>query len=91
MWDPKLLLLDEPASGLDPHSSLAFDELLLFLRQALGLTILMVSHDLSSLQRVTDKVFFIGDGKVLVEGPMPTVMSHDHPLVDDYFQKTTKA
>jgi len=82
---PKLLLLDEPLSGLDPHSARAFDELLLFLRAELGLSILMVSHDLASLERAVDKVFFLGEGRVLVEGSLAEVMAFKHPLISDYF------
>ncbi len=83
--DPELLLLDEPVSGLDPHSARAFDELLLFLRAQLELTILMVSHDLSSLSRIADKVFFLGEGRVIVSGSLKEVMAYKHPLITEYF------
>ncbi len=89
--DPELLLLDEPVSGLDPHGVRAFDELLLFLREQLSLTILMVSHDLSSLNRIADKVFFIGEGRVIVSGSLREVMSYQHPLVEDYFHLHRKS
>lgn len=83
--DPALLLLDEPLSGLDPKSGQLFDELLLFLRENLNLTILMVSHDVKSLERVSDKVFFIGEGKVLAAGPIAKLKENPHPLIQDYF------
>lgn len=83
--DPELLLLDEPVSGLDPNSAKKFDDLLLFLRNQLNLTILMVSHDVSSLKRIADKVFFIGEGRVIAQGPLEEVMAVEHPLILDYF------
>lgn len=83
--DPELLLLDEPVSGLDPNSAKRFDELLLFLRNQLNLTILMVSHDVSSLQRIVDRVFFLGEGRVIAQGSLKEVMAVEHPLIMDYF------
>lgn len=56
--DPELIFLDEPASGLDPKSIEALDELILHLRDALGLTIVMITHDLGSLDRLADEVAF---------------------------------
>jgi phospholipid/cholesterol/gamma-HCH transport system ATP-binding protein len=83
--DPDLLLLDEPLSGLDPKSGQMFDELLLFLRDHLNLTILMVSHDVKSLERVSDKIFFIGEGEVLAAGPFAEVKANPHQMIQDYF------
>lgn len=83
--DPELLFLDEPVSGLDPNSAKRFDELLLFLRNQLNLTILMVSHDVASLKRIVDRVFFLGEGRVIAQGSLQEVMAYDHPLIVDYF------
>jgi phospholipid/cholesterol/gamma-HCH transport system ATP-binding protein len=83
--DPELLFLDEPVSGLDPNSAKRFDELLLFLRNQLNLTIVMVSHDVGSLKRITDKVFFIGEGRVIASGSLTEVMAFEHPMIQDYF------
>ena len=85
--DPALLLLDEPVSGLDPKSAKAFDELLLFLRSELKLTILMVSHDIKSLERTTDKVVFIGDGKVLAFDSLKKVRANQNPMIQAYFDE----
>lgn len=83
--DPELLFLDEPTSGLDPLSAKQFDHLLLFLRHTLNLTVVIVSHDIESLKRTTDRVAFLGDGKVLSIEPMATLMHNPHPLIVDYF------
>ena len=85
--DPELLFLDEPTSGLDPLSAKQFDKLLLFLRRALNLTVVIVSHDIESLKRTADRVAFIGDGKILAIEPMEKLMQNKHPLIVDYFSK----
>lgn len=83
--DPELLILDEPTSGLDPNSAEAFDQLILELREGLGLTVVMVTHDLDSLWHISDRVAFIGDGKVLAVLPMPELVKHPHPLIKAFF------
>ncbi|MDF1677668.1 MAG: ATP-binding cassette domain-containing protein [Legionellaceae bacterium] len=85
--DPELLFLDEPTSGLDPLSAKQFDQLILFLRRALNLTVVIVSHDIDSLKRTTDRVAFIGDGKILAIDPIDKLMQNTHPLIVDYFSK----
>jgi phospholipid/cholesterol/gamma-HCH transport system ATP-binding protein len=86
--DPELLFLDEPTTGLDPHGARQFDELILFLRDALNLTIVMISHDLESIQNCTDRVAFIGEGKILSLAPISELMKNSHPLIADYFSKS---
>jgi phospholipid/cholesterol/gamma-HCH transport system ATP-binding protein len=83
--DPELLFLDEPTSGLDPLSAKLFDQLILFLRDALNLTIVIVSHDIESLRRTTDRVAFIGGGKVLSIEPIEKLMKNTDPLIAEYF------
>jgi phospholipid/cholesterol/gamma-HCH transport system ATP-binding protein len=83
--DPELLFLDEPTSGLDPLSAKQFDHLLVFLRDVLNLTVVIVSHDIDSLKRTTDRVAFLGDGRVLGIAPIDELMRNPHPLIKDYF------
>ena len=59
--DPVLLFLDEPTAGLDPIAAHAFDELVLYLRKTLGLTVVMVTHDLDTLARTCDRVAVLVD------------------------------
>ncbi len=84
--DPELLFLDEPSSGLDPISANALDELILQLRASLGLTIVMVTHDMDSLWRVADRVIFLGDARILSSGTMPALSGSQAPELREFFQ-----
>ena len=83
--DPDILFLDEPTAGLDPIGAAAFDELIKRLKQALGLTVFMVTHDLDSLHAICDRIAVLADKKVLLAGPMEEMLACDHPWVHDYF------
>ena len=87
--DPELLFLDEPTSGLDPLSARQFDELIVFLRNTLNLTVVIVSHDIESLKRCTDSVAFIGAGKIISQQPIDALMKNTSPLIADYFSQMT--
>jgi len=83
--DPELLFLDEPTAGLDPQSAAELDELVINLQKTLGLTIVIVTHDLDTLWRVTNRVAFIGEGKVLAVAPIAELVKDQHPLIQNYF------
>ncbi len=89
--DPELLFLDEPTTGLDPRGARLFDELVVFLRDTLKLTIVMISHDIESLKNTTDRVAFVGDGKILSVEPMEQLIHNKQPLIADYFSKISEA
>jgi len=82
--DAELLFLDEPTAGLDPIGAAHYDELIGQLRQSLGLTVLMVTHDLDSLHAVCDRVAVLLDKRVVV-GTMEEMLAYDHPWVREYF------
>ena len=83
--DPEILFLDEPTSGLDPISAGEFDALILTLQQTLGISVLMVTHDLDSLHRVCDRIAVLGDGKIIEAGTMDKMLESKHPWLMSYF------
>ena len=82
--DPKILFLDEPTAGLDPLAAAAFDDLLLELRDILGLTVVIITHDLDTLVRVCDRIGMIVDKK-LISGTLDEMMASEHPQIHEYF------
>jgi phospholipid/cholesterol/gamma-HCH transport system ATP-binding protein len=87
--EPEVLFLDEPTSGLDPITARAFDRLLRFLCDDLGLTILLVTHDLDTLFGIVDRTIVLADGKVTADGPVKDVMLVDDPWLQSYFRVRT--
>ena len=82
--EPEMLFLDEPTSGLDPVNARAFDDLVRVLRDGLGLTVLMVTHDLDTLA-IVDRVIVLSAGKVIADGPLAEVRAVPDPWIQEYF------
>jgi phospholipid/cholesterol/gamma-HCH transport system ATP-binding protein len=85
VMDPELLFLDEPTSGLDPESAAELDELIINLQQALGLTVVIVTHDLDTLWRVTNRVAFLSEGKILCVEPMEKLVQNKDEVLQNFF------
>lgn len=83
--DPALLFLDEPTAGLDPISAAAFDELIRELTDTLGLSTLLITHDLDTLHAVCDRVAVLADKRVIAIGTIDELVATDHPWIRDYF------
>ncbi|WP_019918060.1 ABC transporter ATP-binding protein [Methyloversatilis discipulorum] len=83
--EPELLLLDEPTAGLDPDRSEAFVALIRRLRDQLGLTVVLVTHDLDTLAALATQVAVLGERRILAYGPLDHVMKHDHPFIRSFF------
>ena len=83
--DPDILFLDEPTAGLDPIAAAAFDRLLLTLRDALGLTVFLVTHDLDTLYACCDRVAVLSQKRVLVADRLEVVAATDDDWIRDYF------
>ena len=84
--DPEIVFLDEPTSGLDPIGAAEFDELVAKLRDTMGLTVYMVTHDLDSLFSVCDRIAVLGQKKVLVQGTVQDMLASEEPWVKYYFR-----
>ncbi|MCO5117002.1 MAG: ATP-binding cassette domain-containing protein [Burkholderiaceae bacterium] len=85
VMDPPLLMLDEPTAGLDPDSSDAFVALLRSLHRELGLTVVMVTHDLDTLFELSDRVAVLAEQRVIVCAPVPEVLAFEHPFIRHFF------
>ncbi|WAC46407.1 ABC transporter ATP-binding protein [Pseudomonas sp. SL4(2022)] len=83
--EPDILFLDEPTAGLDPIGAAAFDQLILTLRDALGLSVFLVTHDLDTLYTICDRVAVLAEKRVLVADRLDVVAATDNPWIHDYF------
>lgn len=82
--DPELLLLDEPTSGLDPVMAEQIDRLIRDLARSLGLTVVLVTHDIDTLYAITDRVAALADQKIVAIAPVHELEKSDHPWVREY-------
>ncbi|MFB6261204.1 MAG: ABC transporter ATP-binding protein, partial [Thiohalorhabdaceae bacterium] len=84
--DPTLILLDEPTAGLDPALAREFLDLLTELRQEMGLTGLVISHDLDALATLSDRLAVLAEGRIVTAGPLEEVAQSGHPFVRGLFE-----
>ena len=84
--EPKLLFLDEPTSGLDPIGARNFDALIVELRDLLGITVVMITHDLDSIFSIVDRMAVLADKHVVAEGSIENVLQSEHPFVEEFFK-----
>lgn len=84
--EPELLLLDEPTAGLDPERSEKFVELIKDIKQALGLTVIFVTHDLDTLVSLSDRVAVLADKRIVANCTLRELEQIDHPFVQNFFQ-----
>lgn len=89
--EPEVLFLDEPTSGLDPTTARAFDAMVRSLVDDLGITVVLVTHDLDTLLTVVDRIVVLARGTVLTDGPPAEVIRHDDPWIKSYFSVRTMA
>jgi phospholipid/cholesterol/gamma-HCH transport system ATP-binding protein len=82
--DPEIIFLDEPTAGLDPVGATDFDQLILSLQRSLGITVVMVTHDLDSLVAICDRIAVLLEKKIRV-GTMAELMQDPHPWMQEYF------
>lgn len=85
--DPEILFVDEPGAGLDPISAAGLDRLLLNLRDTFGMTIVVVTHELASLQLIADWVVMIHKGRVVFSGDLANLNASDNELVRNFLDR----
>ncbi len=85
IMDPPLLLLDEPTAGLDPESSDSFCALLRALHKGMGLTVVMVTHDLDTLFELSTRIAVLADQRVIINDAPKQVVAFSHPFIHEFF------
>ena len=85
---PEVMLYDEPTTGLDPITTYQIDSLIYELRKTLGVTSLLVSHDLMSVRRVAARVAFLHQGELVFDGTPDEFLVNEHPAIQELIQKT---
>lgn len=85
--DPKILFLDEPTSGLDPISASEIDQLVVNLSEILGVTFVIVSHDIASITKIARRVILLGQGKIVAEGTVQELGQSSNNLVNKFFAR----
>jgi phospholipid/cholesterol/gamma-HCH transport system ATP-binding protein len=83
--DPLILFGDEPTAGLDPVTAAALDQLLLKLRRLLNMTLVIVTHELTSIQRIADRIIFLDQGKVIFQGTLDAAKQSSIPTIQRFF------
>jgi len=83
--EPDILFLDEPTAGLDPDSSETFVRLIKSLHRELGLTVVMVTHDLDTLFALSSRIAVLADKQVIALGTTAEVIKHQHPFIQEFF------
>ncbi len=83
--DPAVLFCDEPTAGLDPVTAAGIDRLLLDLRDALGITIVVISHELVSIRRIADQITMLHTGVVIADSPLAELEAADDPRISSFF------
>jgi len=87
VMDPRLLFFDEPSAGLDPVVSAELDELILRLRDALRMTIVVVTHELESAFKIADTITVLDQGSILMTGPVAAVRASDNERIQDLLNR----
>lgn len=82
--NPEVILYDEPTTGLDPVRSDIINELILKLQRGLGLTSVVVTHDMTSAYKVADRIIMLHKGKILADGDADYIRNHPHPVVQQF-------
>ncbi|HEC04135.1 MAG TPA: ABC transporter ATP-binding protein, partial [Phycisphaerales bacterium] len=82
--NPEVVLYDEPTTGLDPIRSDVINELVLKLQRELGITSVVVTHDMTSAYKVADRIIMLHNGKIVADGDADHIRNHPHPVVQQF-------
>ncbi len=82
--NPEIILYDEPTTGLDPIRSDVINELVLKLQKELGVTSIVVTHDMTSAYKIADRIIMLHNGKIIADGDADHIRNHPHPVVQQF-------
>lgn len=82
--NPEVILYDEPTTGLDPIRSDVINELILKLQEELGVTTVVVTHDMTSAYKIADRIIMLHNGKIVADGDADYIRNHPHPVVQQF-------
>jgi phospholipid/cholesterol/gamma-HCH transport system ATP-binding protein len=85
--DPEIVFFDEPSAGLDPVTAAGLDRLIRSLRDLLGITVVVVTHELASIRAIADRALMLADGEVIFSGPLEAVDRAEDPRVGQFFRR----
>ncbi len=85
--DPDIIFCDEPSAGLDPITSRGLDEMMLNLKQNFGMTLVVVTHELRSIEKIADDVIVLNEGSLYFSGPFQDMFSTEDPFISTFFLK----
>lgn len=88
--DPEIIFCDEPSAGLDPITAFELDELLLKLRNLFGITFVVVTHELRSIEKIADNVMILRDNEVYFSGPFYEIFKLNDPFINTFFLRNKK-
>lgn len=87
VMDPVLLFCDEPGAGLDPVSMASLDKLIINLKTMLGMTVVMVTHEVASIFRIADRIIFLNEGKIIFAGTLALALESGNSVIKDFFKR----
>lgn len=82
--NPEIILYDEPTTGLDPIRADVINELILKLQKELGVTTVVVTHDMTSAYKIADRIIMLHNGKIIADGDTDHIRNHPHPVVQQF-------
>jgi phospholipid/cholesterol/gamma-HCH transport system ATP-binding protein len=87
IMDPKMLFFDEPSAGLDPIVAAEIDELILLLRQAMNITVVVVTHELESAFKIADRITVLDQGEILLTGTVEEIRESDNERIQNLLHR----
>lgn len=88
--DPPILFCDEPSAGLDPVMAAELDALILQMREQLGTTVVLVTHELASILAIADRVLMLHEGALIADGTVAQMQNHEHPAIRSFFTRSKR-